>query len=95
MNDIIRSLKERRSVRTYRNEQISEVKEIRIGGAFTRIEEGVFELENKADVYIYCQLDLSDRAFGKQDVKIYVPEDIKISPITIEELFLFMVKEAK
>ena len=28
------------------NEQISEVKEIRIGGAFTRIEEGVFELEN-------------------------------------------------
>lgn len=60
------------------NEQISEVKEIRIGGAFTRIEEGVFELENKADVYIYCQLDLSDRAFGGQDVNIFVPEGINI-----------------
>ena len=60
------------------NEQISEVKEIRISGAFTQINEGVFELENKADVYIYCQLNLSDRAFGRQEVKIYVPEDVKI-----------------
>ena len=60
------------------NGQISQVKEIRISGAFTQIDEGVFELENKANVYIYCPLNLSDRAFGGQEVKIYVSEGINI-----------------
>ncbi len=60
------------------NKQISDVKEIRISGAFTHIGESVFKLENKADIYIYCQLDIDDRAFGGQEIKIYVPEGVKI-----------------
>ncbi len=60
------------------NEQIDQVKEIRISGAFTQIDEGVFELENRADVYIYCQLNISDRAFGGQEIKIFVPEGVNI-----------------
>lgn len=60
------------------NEQMDQVKEIRISGGFTKIDEDVFKLKNKADVYIYCQLDLNDRAFGGQDVTIYVPEGVNI-----------------
>lgn len=60
------------------NAQMDQVKEIRINGGFTKIDEDVFKLQNKADVYIYCQLALDDRAFGGQDVNIFVPEGINI-----------------
>ncbi len=60
------------------NKQISEVKEIKISGAFTHIGEGVFELEAPVDVYIYCQLDFDSRAFGGQEIRIFVPVGVKI-----------------
>lgn len=64
------------------NENISTVKEIHISGGFTHIADDVFELKAPADVYINCQLDFDARAFGGQDVNIYVPGGIDIEGAT-------------